>query len=158
MFTKTLYNLHIYTNAEYKKKKIHHACAFSICLQVFIAVLTHICNVLLSDLDKLSGFEYCFWFSNCIEIPARPFDNVKTLVFSSFNVHWWSLINNIVYWNFLRSIKAAFLEVEKTMFTVATRVPMFTTINLGFYARSKKSKTFLAECNLKSNCEKKCLW
>ena len=61
-------------------------------------------------------------------------------------------MNNAVRCNILRSIKATFLEVEKTMFTVATLVPMVTTP--GPYARNKQSKTFHARCNLKVNREK----
>ena len=62
-----------------------------------------------------------------------------------------------IYCNILRAYKAAFLEVEKAMFTVATLVPMFTIITSGPYTRSKKSNTFHAKCNLKVNRKKKCL-
>ena len=53
------------------------------------------------------------------------------------------------------AIKAALLELEKTMFTGATPVPMFTIITPGPYTNSKQSKTFHAKCNLKVNGEEK---
>ena len=37
-------------------------------------------------------------------------------------------LDNVLYCNNLRSIKAAFLEVEKAVFIVATIVPMFIII------------------------------
>ena len=55
----------------------------------------------------------------------------------------------------LCSIKAAFLEIEKAMFTRATLVPMFTIITPGPYTHSKQSKAFYAKCELKVNYEKK---
>ena len=60
-----------------------------------------------------------------------------------------------MYCNILRSVKAAFLELEKAMFTGASLVPMFTIVTPGPYTHSKQSKTFLAKCNLKLICEKK---
>ena len=39
-----------------------------------------------------------------------------------------NFLDNNVYCNFLRTVKAAFLELEKAMFTVATLVLMFTII------------------------------
>ena len=57
--------------------------------------------------------------------------------------------------NILRSIKAAYLELEKTMFTGANFVPMLTIINLGPYTHSEQSETFHAKCKLKVNCENK---
>ena len=63
-------------------------------------------------------------------------------------------IDNIVFCNILRSIKAALLELEKAMFTGATPVAMFTIITLGTYTHSKQSKAFHAKCNWKVNCEK----
>ena len=57
----------------------------------------------------------------------------------------------------LRSIKAAFLEIEKAMFTSATLVPVFTVTTPGPYTCSKQSKAYHAKCNFKVNCEKKCL-
>ena len=59
-----------------------------------------------------------------------------------------------MYCNILRSIKAAFLEPEKAMFTGATLVPMFTIIIPGHYSHSKQSKSFNAKNDLKVNCEK----
>ena len=64
-------------------------------------------------------------------------------------------IDNVVYCNILRSIKPAFLELEQTMYTGATLIPMFTIIIPGPYSHSKQSKTFHAKCNLKVNCEEK---
>ena len=66
----------------------------------------------------------------------------------------WVFIDNIVFCNILRSIKAALLELEKAMFTGATPVPMFTIITPGPYTHSKQSKAFHAKCNWKVNCEK----
>ena len=43
----------------------------------------------------------------------------------------WNFIDNVVYCNILRSMKAAFLEIEKAMFTVATAVRMLTIITRG---------------------------
>ena len=43
------------------------------------------------------------------------------------------------------------------MFTVSTLVPMFTIITPGPYTNSKQPKTFHAKCNLKVNCEEKCV-
>ena len=48
--------------------------------------------------------------------------------------------------NFLRSIKAAFLELEKALFTSATLVPIFTIITPTPYTHSKQSKSFHAKC------------
>ena len=62
-----------------------------------------------------------------------------------------------VYCNISLSFKVAFLRVEKTMFTVATLVQVFTVIALGHYACSKQRKTIHAKSNLKVNCEKKSL-
>ena len=80
---------------------------------------------------------------------------MKIWVFISLNVQCWSFIYNVVYCNILRSIKAAFLELEKAIFTGATLVPMFTIITPGPYTHSKQPKTFHAKCNLKVNCENK---
>ena len=122
------------------------------------AMLTHVCNVLSLHVVKKSGFECCFWFAQCNGTQARTSDNVKTWVFISLNVEWWSFLDNVLYCNTLRSIKAAFLELEEAMFTGATLVPMFTIISPGPYTRSKQSKTFHAKCNLEVNCDKKLLW
>ena len=45
------------------------------------AMLTHVCNVLLSDFAEKSGFESCVWFAQSIEREARTFDNVKSMGF-----------------------------------------------------------------------------
>ena len=66
----------------------------------------------------------------------------------------WVSIDNVVFRNILRSIKAALLELEKAMFTGANPVPMFTIITPGPYTHSKQSKAFHAKCNWKVNCEK----
>ena len=47
--------------------------------------------------------------------------------------------------------KAAVLELEKTMFTPAALVPMFTIITPGPYTHRKQSKAFHAKCKLKVN-------
>ena len=60
-----------------------------------------------------------------------------------------------MYCNILRSSKAAFLELEKAMFTGATLVPLFTIITPGPHTHSKQLKTFHAKCNLKVNYEEK---
>ena len=52
-------------------------------------------------------------------------------------------------------MRAAFLELEKALFTGAIFVPMFTIIALGPYTHSKQSETFHAKSNLKVNCENK---
>ena len=44
-------------------------------------------------------------------------------------------MDNVVYCNILRSIKAAILELEKAMFTGATLVPIFTIIFPGPYSQ-----------------------
>ena len=82
-------------------------------------------------------------------------NNVKTGDFISPKVQWWSFIDNVVYCNYLHSIKAAFLELEKAMFTSAILVPMVTIITPGPYIQSKQSKAIHAKCILKVNCEKK---
>ena len=60
-----------------------------------------------------------------------------------------------MYCNTLHSIKAAFLELEKAIFTGAILVPMFTIITPGPYTHSKQSKAIHAKYILKVNCEKK---
>ena len=90
-----------------------------------------------------------------IERQAKTSVNVETWVFTPFNVKCRSFIDKFVYCNNLRSIKVAFLELEKAMYTVATPVPMFTIITPGRYTHSKQSKNFHAKFNLKVNCEKK---
>ena len=51
--------------------------------------------------------------------------------------------DNVVYWNILRSIKAAFLQLEKVMITVATLVPMFTIVILGPYTYKNGQRHFM---------------
>ena len=67
----------------------------------------------------------------CTESQARTSDNVQTWVFSSLIVQLWSFTDNVVYCNTLRSNKAAFLELEKAMFTVTTAVRMLVIITPG---------------------------
>ena len=118
------------------------------------SLLKHVCNVLLWDSVKKSEFECCFGFAKCIsERQARTFANVKTWVFSSINIQWWSFLVNLVYCNVLRSRKAAFREVQKAMLTVAILVPMFTITIRGPYNRSIQSKIFLAKSKLKVKLE-----
>ena len=128
MLSKTLYNLHIYNDTDYKKTwlftfaPVLYACRYS------FAMSTHICNVLSMDFVKKSGIECCFWSAQCIEAQARTSDNVKTWVFLSLNVQRWSFIDKVVHCNTLRSIKAAFLELIKAIFTDATLLLMFTIL------------------------------
>ena len=97
----------------------------------------------------------CFWSAQGIERQAGTSATVRTWVFTSLSLQSWSFIDIVLYWNILLWIKAAFLELEKAMFTVGTLVPMFTTITPGPFTHSKQSKTFHAKCTLKLNCEKK---
>ena len=125
----------------------------------WFAKSTHVCNLLLIDFDKKAGFECCFWSTQCIDTQARMSYNVKTGVFISLKIQRWSFIDNVVYCNNWHSIKAAFLELEKAMFTGgAILVPMFTIITPGPYTHSKQSKAIHAKFILKVNCEKKWLW
>ena len=107
-------------------------------------MLIHACNVLLPEFVDKTGFEFCFWYAQCIERQARTSNKVETWNSSSLNVPRWSFIVNVVYCNFLHSIKASSLEVEKAMFNVVTLVPMFTLINPGPYTRSRKQYTIHA--------------
>ena len=76
------------------------------------AMSTRVWNLLLTDSIKKFRFECCFWSTQCIDTQARTFENVNTGVFISLNVQWWSFIDNVVYCNILRSIKAAFFELR----------------------------------------------
>ena len=158
MQTKALYVLHIYIDADYKKHDfcllapVLYACRFSFAMSLPVG------NVLSIDFVKKSGFECCFWSAQCIETQSRTSDNVKTWVLYSLNVRWWSLLDDVVYCNTLRSIKAAFLKLEKAMFTGATFVAMFTITTPGPHTHSKQSKTFHVKCNTKVKCEKKWVW
>ena len=102
--------LHIYIDSDYKKHDfcmlapVLYACRYS------FAMSTYVGNVLSIDLVKKSGFESCFWSAQCIETQSRTSDNVKTRVFISLKVRWWSLLDNVVYCNILRSIKEHFLN------------------------------------------------
>ena len=98
----------------------------------------------------------CFLSAQCIERQARTSVDVETWVFTPFNVKWRNFLDKVVYCNNKRSIKVAFLELEKAMYTVATHVSMFTIITPGRYTHSKSSKIFHAKFNLTVNCEKKC--
>ena len=48
------------------------------------------------------------------------------------------LLDNVVHSKNLRSINAAFIELEKSMYSVATPVLMFAIIFPGRYTHSKK--------------------
>ena len=61
----------------------------------------------------------------------------------------------VVYCNVLRSIKDAFFELGKAMFTDATHVPMFTIITPGPYTHSKQSKASHTNFILNVNCDEK---
>ena len=114
-------------------------------------MLIHVCYVLLLRFNKKSGIECCCWSKQPILRQTRTPDNVETWNFSSPNVQCWSFVDNVACCNILLPFIAAFLEVEKAMFTVATVVPMITTINPGPYTRTKKTKAFHADFNLKVN-------
>ena len=64
-------------------------------------------------------------------------------------------IDNVVFCNIFCSIKAAFLELEKAMFTVGNAVRMLIIITPSLYTHSKQSNTFHAKYNLKVNGEEK---
>ena len=127
---------------------IIYACRYS------FAMSTHVCNVLLTDFLKKSESEQCVWSAQCIDRQASTPDIVKTWVFISHNVRWWSFLDYVVYCNTLVSITTAFLELEKAICTVATLLPMFTMITPGPHSHSKHSKTRHTKSNLKVNCEK----
>ena len=141
------------------KNMTFHAYACIVLVQLLICdVNTRLQRIINRFCKKKSRFECCFWSAQCIKTRARTSDNVKIWVFILLNVQWWSFIDNVVYCNTLRSIKAAFLELEKAMLTGSILVQMFTIITPGPYAHSKESKAFLANCNLKAFCDKKCVW
>ena len=125
-----------------------YACRYS------FAMSTRVCNVISTSFFEKSGFECCFWSAQCIETQAGTSNNVKTWVFISLHVRWWSFLDNVVYCNTLLSNKDAFFELEKAMFTDATLVPMFTIITPGPYTHSKQSKAIHAKCILNVNYEK----
>ena len=155
MQTKALYILHIYIDADYKKGKfscqmpVLYACRYS------FSMSTHVCNILLGDFAEKSVFDCCFLTAQCIERQARTSVDVETWVFTPFKVKWRNFLDKVVYCNNICSIKVAFLELEKAMYTVATPVPMFTIIIPGRYTHSKPSNIFHAKFNLQVNCEKK---
>ena len=134
---------------------IFHACACIVRLQVLICYVNTCWQRIISRFFKKSGFECCFWSAQCIETQLKTSDKVKTRFFISLNVRWWSLLENVVYYNTLRSNKAAILELEKAMFTGAIIVAMFTMITPGPHTHSKQSKTFHPKVDSKVNCEKK---
>ena len=119
------------------------------------ATSTHVCNVLLTDFVKKSGFECCFWSTQCTESQARTSDIVKIWVSISLNVQWWSFIDIVVYCNILRSIKAAFRGLEKSNVHRRNSCSDVYYITPSPYTHSKQPKAFHAKCNLKVNCEEK---
>ena len=155
-----MYNLHIYNDADHKKTwfftpaPVFYACRYS------FPMSTSVCNVFSTDFAKNSRFECCFWSTQCIETQGTQgtFDNVKTGVFISLNVQGWSFIDNVLYCNIFRSIKAAIFELEEAIFTAATVVPMFTIITRGPYIHSKQSKAIHCKCKSKVNCERNWVW
>ena len=111
ILTKILYNLHSYINRDNKKRwYIRLAPVFYACKYLF-ATLTDVCNAILSDYFKKSGFERFFWSAQCTERQLRTFDIVKTWDFSSPKEQWWKLKDNVEYCNILLPSEAAFLEV-----------------------------------------------
>ena len=122
------------------------------------ATSRHVCSVLSIDFVKKSRIECCFWSAQCIGTQARTSDFVKSWVFISSNVQWWYFIDRVVYCNILRSLKAAFVELEKAKFTGRTLFPMFTIITAGPYTHSKQSKAIHARSKLKVNCDTSWNW
>ena len=80
MQTKALYILHIYIYADYKKDDflmptlVLYACRYS------FSMSTHVCNIILRDFAKKSGFDCCFLSTQCIERQARTSVDVETWV------------------------------------------------------------------------------
>ena len=143
MQTKAMYILHIYNDADYKNISFY-ACVCFVRLQLLICyVITCLQRINDRFCDKVRVWVYYFWSAQCIETQARTSDDVKTWVFISLNVQWWSFVDNVVYCNTLQSFKATYLELEKAMFTGALLVPIFTIIPLGPYTHSKQSNQFM---------------
>ena len=88
MQTKALFILHIYIDADYKKDDF--SCLRLFCTpagtQDSFSMSTHVCNILLRDFAKKSGFDCCFLSAQCIERQARTSVDVETWVFTPFNV------------------------------------------------------------------------
>ena len=133
MHTKTLYNLLIYINADadYKKGDFFRPRLYCTPAGTHLLRQHTFCCVLSKCFVKESGIEYCLWSAQWTESQARTSDIVKIWVFISLFVKRCCFIVNVVYCNFLRPIKAASLELEKAMFTVATAVCMLTIITPG---------------------------
>ena len=138
------------------KRMVFHAYACIVRLQVLICYVNNVCNKLLRDFAKNSGFDCCFLSAQCIERQTRTSVDVETWVFTPFNVKRRNFIDKVLYCNNLRSGNVAFLELEKALYTVATPVQMLTIITPGRYTHSKQSKIFHAKFILKVNCDKKC--
>ena len=114
------------------KKMIFHVCATVLYACRFsFATSTHVCCVLSIDFVKKSGIECCLRSAQCTESQARTSDNVKAWVFNSLIVQIWNFTGNVLYCNTLRSNKAAFLELEKALFTVTTAVRILAIITPG---------------------------
>ena len=130
MQTKTLYNLLIYMDADYKKDDFSRLHLY--CTPAGTNLLRqHVCCLLSIYFVEKSRIECCLWSPQCTETQARMSDIVKSGIFNLLNVQCWSFVGNVVYCNILRSIRAAFFEVENAMFTVATAVRLFTVITPG---------------------------
>ena len=80
MLSKTLNNQHIYIDADYKKHDFSRLRLFFTPAGTHL-LSTRVCNVLLTDFVKNSGFEFCFSSTQCIETQAGTSNNVTTWVF-----------------------------------------------------------------------------
>ena len=158
MQRKTLYNLHIYIDADYKLDDFPRLCLYCTPADTHLLRQHTFQEYFLKDFVKKSGVECCFWSAQCIETQARTSDIVKLWVFVSLSVQWWYFIYKVVNCNTLRSIKAAFLELQKTMFNGAALIPMLTIITPGPYTHSNQSNAFHSKFNLMVNCEKSWVW
>ena len=152
MLSKTWYNLQIHIDSDFKKQDFSRLY----CTRAGIHLLGQ--HTFATYFQKI--FSKSLWMS-VVSDTRNVLRNKKGRLtrykvgFFLLNVQWWNFIDNVVFCNILNSIEAAFLELEKAMFTGATPVPIFTIITLGPYTHSKQSTAFHAKCNLKINCGKK---
>ena len=86
MQTKALYILHNYIDADYKKEEFFTPTPVLYYCKYSFAMSTHVCNIFLRDFDEKSGFDCCFLSAQCIERQARTSVDVKTWIFTPFNV------------------------------------------------------------------------
>ena len=155
MLIQTLCKWHFYIDADYKKK--FYACDYFVRLKVLICYA----NTCLQRNFNRFCLKVRVWVLFLIRAmfweTSKDVWQIKNLVFQFTHCAMMEFLDNVVNCSILLSFKTAFIEVEKTMFTVATLVLLFIINNPGPYTCSKKSKTFHAKCNLIVNYEKKCL-